>query len=284
MLSNVWRNCHASVCKLSFINERGLSIDSLTGFKVNNTLITSEYAFYIPKAEVVNIRFVSQDANSESVSISINYKEFITDLKVGYANNNADYAIFKLDFPELSGIPGLNLCLENNFEIGTSVAMLGYASDCNNLSLKSATISSFTKNSKGINYMVLDGVSLIGNSGSPVIDPETMQVVAIVSKRSSAATKEYKKIHDTITANLSELKKIEGNVKLGAIDPIQMIIANQNQIKLLATNLYKHTANGTTQAILLDHIIGYFNEKAIVEHYFIENTKEIQTVDTYSES
>lgn len=284
MLSRIWELSHASVCKLSFINERGVIIDSLTGFKVNNSLITSEFAFYITKAKEVNIRFVGADANTVCASINIDYNEFITDLKIGYSNNNADYAIFKIDFPEFKAIPSLNLSLSKKFCIGKQVAILGYNCDNNNLSLKAATISSFTKNSKGINYMVIDGLSSVGNSGSPVIDIETNQVVAIISKRSSSAATEYKKIHDVIASNLNELKQIKGSMNLGGIDPIQIIIANQNQIKLLANNLYKHTASSTTHAILLDNIISYFNDKAIVEQFSIENKKELQLLDSYSES
>lgn len=284
MLTDIWKHCHASVCKLSFINERGVTIDSLTGFKVKDSLITSEFAFYIPKAKEVNIRFVGADANTVTASINIDYAEFLTDLKIGYTNNNADYAIFNLNFSEFAEIPSLSLCLNNDFSIGNRVAILGYADESCNLSLKAATISSFTKNSKGISYMILDGLSSVGNSGAPVIDPFTMQVVSIVSKRSSSASKEYRKIHDIISANLEVLRKIKANVKMGSYDPIQIIIANQNQIKSLATSLYKHTASGTTQAILLDHIITYFNEKAIVEQSFIENAKDLPILDYYSGS
>jgi hypothetical protein len=42
-----------------------MTIDSLSGFKVNNSLITSEYAFYMSNAQKVEITFVDVDANPQ---------------------------------------------------------------------------------------------------------------------------------------------------------------------------------------------------------------------------
>lgn len=275
MLTNVWKNCHASICSLNFINERGITIDSLTGFKVNNSLVTSEQAFYIPKAKKVEIRFVDEDANTETASMKIDYKEFINDLKIGFANNKADYAIFNIDFPDFQALPSLSLCEGRHFPIGQQLAILGYNGGCPNLSIKTAIISSAYSNSNGVRFLQIDGLTCYGNSGAPVIDPETMQVVAIVSRRNTPAAKSYQQLQDIISANLEELRKIEGNLKMGDLDPIQILIANQNQIKLLAGNIYKYVAMGVSQAVMLDQIITYFNEQAIENKLGIKNEVKV---------
>jgi len=101
MLTKVWKSCFASVCSLNFLNERGVLIDTLTGFKVKNSLVTSEQAFYVPKAKKVEIRFVDEDANTVTASMKIDYAEFVNDLKVGFTNNHSDYAVLALTFRTL---------------------------------------------------------------------------------------------------------------------------------------------------------------------------------------
>ena len=265
MLSKVWELCHASVCNLHFINERGMTIDSLSGFKVNNSLITSEYAFYMSNAQKVEITFVDVDANTPTATMRIGYQEFVDDLRIGCTNNQSDYAVFNINFPDFEKIPGLTLCECRNFQIGKQVATLGFNFGESNLSIKSAIIASAFSNKNGIRHLELDGLTCFGNSGSPVIDPNSMQVIAIISRRNTPAFKSYMELNRCITSNIEELRKLEGKLKIDTIDPIQVLIANQNQIRLLASNLYKYTATGSTQAIMLDRILSYFNEQAINE-------------------
>ncbi len=273
MLSQVWKSCHSSVCSLNFQNERGVSIDTLSGFKVNQSLVTTDFAFYIPKAKKVEISFVDEDANTVVASMRIPYHEFINELKIGVFDNQTGYSIFKLDFPDFREIPGLKLSERRNFQIGSEVAMLAYSSNCPNLSLRSGIISSFFTNSIGNRFFQFDGLSCLGNSGGPIIDPENMQVIGIVSRRNTPASHSYKQLVDIISTNIDELSKIQGVVKYGNVDPIQVLIANQNQVKQLAHNLYRYTALGTTHVVMLDQILSYFNESATLE-YSYERVKQ----------
>lgn len=266
MLSQVWKSCHSSVCSLNFQNERGVSIDTLSGFKVNQSLVTTDYAFYIPKAKSVEISFVDDDANTVVASMKIPYQEFINDLRIGVFDDQTGYSIFKLDFPNFREIPGLKLSERRKFQIGNEVAMLAFSSSCPNLSLRSGIISSFFKSQNGNRFFQFDGLSCLGNSGGPIIDPENMQVIGIVSRRNTPAAHSYKLLVDVISANIEELSKIQWVVKYGNVDPIQVLIANQNQVKQLANNLYRYTALGTTHVVMLDQIVSYFNEDAAIEY------------------
>jgi len=264
MLSQVWKSCHGAVCSLNFQNERGVSIDTLSGFKVNESLVTTDFAFYIPKAKKVEISFVD-DTNNVVASMKIPYKEFINDLRIGVFDNHTGYSIFNLDFPDFKEIPSLKLSERRKFPIGQQVALLAFSLGYSNLSLRSGIISSFFSNHEGIRFFQYDGISCLGNSGGPIIDPETMQVIGIVSRRNTPVSRSYKQIVDIITANIDELRKIQGVVKYGDVDPIQVLIANQNQIKQLANNIYRYSAFGTTPVVMLDQILSYFNQNAIVE-------------------
>jgi hypothetical protein len=265
MLSQVWKSCHGSVCSLNFQNERGISIDTLSGFKVNESLVTTDFAFYIPKAKKVEISFVGDDANSVVASMKIPYKEFINDLRIGVFDDHTGYSIFNLDFPDFKEIPSLKLSERRKFPIGQQVALLAFSLGYSNLSLRSGIISSFFTNHDGIRYFQYDGISCLGNSGGPIINPETMQVIGIVSRRNAPVSRSYKQLVDIITANIDELGKIQGVVRYGDVDPIQVLIANQSQIKQLANNIYRYSAFGTTPVVMLDQILSYFNQNAVIE-------------------
>jgi hypothetical protein len=260
MLSNVWTSCHASVCQLNFLNERGVCIDSLTGFKVKNFLVTTQHAFCIEKAHKVQITFVEADANTVAASMKIPYAELIKEHRIGVLDNNGHYAIFNIDLPEFEKIPSLTLSEQRNYTIGSTVAALGFNFGYSNLAIKSGLISSVFANADGNRFIQFDGQVSYGNSGSPLIDPSTMQVVGIVSRRNTPASNAYHQLKEIIATNLGELKKVETIVRFGDIDPIQVLVANQNQLKLLANIIYKYSSTSVSQAVTLDGIVSFFNE------------------------
>ncbi len=260
MYSHVWNTCHASVCHLSFLNDRGVSIDCLTGFKVGKTLVTSQQAFYVEKAQKVEITFVGNDANTVTANIRIPYREFVNEHRIGFVNSNGHYALFNIDLPEFDSIPSLKMSERLNFSIGSHVAVLSFSNGCSNQSLSTGIISSQYTNSEGIQFLQFDCQTTYGNSGAPLIDPQTLEVIGIVSRRTTPAAKAYRQLLDIIGTNIDELKCVGNVIKLGNVDPIQVLIANQNQLKHLANNIYKNSVTSTSQAVTLHRIISYFSD------------------------
>ena len=64
------------------------------------------------------------------------------------------------------------------------------------------------------------------------------------------------------------------------IDPIQVLIANQNQLKLLVNSIYKYVPMGASQAIMLDQIITYFNEKTIEDQVSTRVIEKVGVIST----
>lgn len=262
MYSNVWKSCHASVCQLNFLNERGVTIDSLTGFKVKNFLVSSQHTFCVEKAHKVEIVFVDADANTVTASMKIPYSEFTKELRIGSSNNCGHYAVFNIDLPDFERIPGLTLSEQRNFVIGSSVASLSFTYGYSNLALKTGVLSS-VYSKEGIRFIQYDGQVSYGNSGAPLIDPNTLEVIGIVTRRNTPAAKAYNQLMEITSTNLTELRRVESSVKFGDIDPIQVLIANQNQLKHLANIIYKHSSNSISHAVMLDSILSFFNHNAV---------------------
>ena len=259
MYSKVWNSCHASICQLVFLNERGVTVDSLTGFKVNNHLITSQHASKISKAYKVDITFVGPDANTVTATTRIPYQEFLHNHRIGVADETGHYAVFEIDLPEFEMIPSLKLSEQRNLVIGSPLVSLSFICGYSNLALKTGIISSYFTNNEGLRFIQFDGSIGCGNSGAPLIDPETMEVVGIVSRRDTPAAKAHIQLMDILSSNLVELRKVESSVKFGDIDPIQVLIANQNQLKQLAKIIYKHSSHSVSFATTLDKVLSFFN-------------------------
>jgi hypothetical protein len=275
MYSQVWKSCFASVCQLNFLNERGVIVDSLTGFKVKNFLVTSQHAFCIDKAHKVEVTFVDVDANTPTASLRIPYAEFTKELRIGVLQNSGHYAVFNIDLPDFENIPSLKLCEQRNFSIGSQVAALTFTNGYSNLSLKTGIVSSVFANAQGVRFIQFDGQISYGNSGAPLINPITNEVIGIVSRRNTPAAKAYHQLMEIISTNLVELKKVESSIKFGDIDPIQVLIANQNQLKLLSNIIYKHSSQGVSQAVMLDSIISFFNHDAIIQKEASNSEEEL---------
>ncbi|MFP4556302.1 MAG: serine protease [Bacteroidales bacterium] len=258
MFTKVWKSVYASVCQLKFINERGVTIDSLTGFKVNKHLVTSQHAFCIKKAHKVEITFVDADANTVTASTKIPYVEFINQHRIGVAEDAGHHAIFDIDLQEFEKIPSLKLSESHSYNIGSQVAFLSYSCGYSNLAIKTGIISSVYSNADGLRFIQFDGPVGCGNSGAPLIDPQTNEVLGIVTRRNTPAAKVHEQLMQIVSDNLVELKKVESSVKFGDIDPIQVLIANQNQLKHLAKIIYRHSTHSVSHAVTLDRIVSFF--------------------------
>lgn len=263
MFKHIWNSCHASVCHLNFLNERGVSVDCLTGFKVNKSLVTSQQAFYVEKAHKVEITFVGKDANTITASMRIPYTEFINEHRIGFVNSNGHYAIFNIDLPEFEDIPSLKLSERMNFAIGSQVAVIAFINGYSNLGLSTGIVSSMYTNPEGVRFVQFDCQTGYGNSGAPLIDPETMEVIGIVSRRSTPAAKAYRQLLDIVGTNIDQLRQVGSVIKFGDVDPIQVLVANQNQLKHLANNIYKNSVTSSSQAVTLDRVISFFSENAV---------------------
>ena len=140
--------------------------------------------------------------------------------------------------------------------------MIGYQVDQDNLSLKSGIISSFFKSKDDKRSIQFDAVIKHSNSGSPLIDVESGKVIGVVGHRLAAISKSYEDFKRIINENLRLLKKSEGMMNILEIDPIQVLIANQNQLKQVSKDFYRSASM----------LFGYANEISSLGNY-IEDIK-----------
>ncbi len=261
MYKNVWNKCQSSVCLLNFYSSLDIKLLTMTGFKVKeHFLLTDENIFKINKAVKVRIVFVKPDGHSESKSVEISMEELKLRMIKGIDKKETGFVAIRIDFEEFEEIPSLKLSEIENVSIGQNIAVLGYQLDHNNLSIKTGIISSTLIHENGLKYLQVESNLNQGNSGSPVINSETGEIIGIIGQNLASIAQSHKRMKQIINNNLAILKKSQGKFNVEEIDPIQVLIANQNQIKFITNEIYKNATMSMGYAINTSYVHAFFEE------------------------
>ena len=274
MYRKLWSKCQGGVCAINFYTSKGIRFDSISGFKYGHYLITDDMVYKIDRASEVQLAFMEEDGVTAKVSVKITLKDFKSRIVQGVRESIPGFALIDIDFPQFDSIPSLKLSSKKNTSIGASIAIIGHQKEHNNLALKTGTISSYSKQN-GTKYIQFDAAVDKGNSGCPLIDAESGEVIGIVGHRLANIIESHKKLMLIISNNLAMLKEAEGKIQLHDIDPIQVLIANQNQIKHLAQEMFKTSSFMYGFALNIEQVAEYFD---IVE---LEKEKSVEFINVY---
>ena len=274
MYRKVWNRCQGAICAINFYTAKGIRYDSVTGFKYGHFIVTDDMVYKIDRAHEVQIAFMGEDGVTIKASVKITEKDFKSRIVRGIKENIPGFALIDVDFPQFDGIPSLKLSSRESTPVATPIAVIGHQMEYNNIAIKTGIVSSYSKQN-GTKYIQFDAAIDRGNSGSPLIDVETGDVVGIVGHRLASVVEGHKKMMQIINNNLTMLKNAEGRVQLQDIDPIQVLIANQNQIKYIAKEFYK------TASIMF----GFALDINLVSEYFdlteLEKDRNVELVTVY---
>lgn len=260
MYRKVWNNCQHSVCQISFYTSAGIKVLSMTGFKANeHFLITDDYLYKVKNASKVMLRFVESDGYTERASIKLPMKDFRRRIFGNYEGANLPFAVINIDFEEFSKIPSLQFNIGKKVSIGQPIAVIGYQLEKDNLSIKTGIVSSMLE-TDGFKHYQVDSSLKQGNSGSPLIDAETNEVIGIIGHKLATITQSHKRMKQIINNNLAILKKSQGKFNVEEIDPIQVLIANQNQIKHITNEIYKTATMSSGYALDISYVQDLFEE------------------------
>ena len=238
MYRTVWENCKASVCAIDFLSKAGTKITTCTGFKVTGYLVTDDVIDKFAKTAEVVLRF-TEDGLSQTLILRMSFKDFLDRKVKTNGRLNPGFVLFDLDLKEFKDIPALKCSKKVNHRIGQPIAVLGYQLEQENLAIKSGIISSLIKSTNGFNTIQVDCTIKQGNAGSPLIDAESLEVIGVIGHRLASLARSYKELMRIMNTNLKVLKEAEGKINMEDIDPIQVLIVNQNQIKHMATEFFK---------------------------------------------
>lgn len=260
MYRKIWKECHSSVCSIHFLSKAGTRIITFTGFRIRDYLITDDIIDKFTQPAKVYIRFTKADGQSEKAGKTLTYSAFKERIFHPGGKNIPGYVIIRMDDKEFKNIPSLKCSRKVDYDIGHPIAVLGYQLDQDNLTLKNGIISSFFTHQNGINYIQVDASIKQGNAGSPLIETENMEVIGVIGHQLASIARSYLRMMKIFNRNLDILKEVQGKYNFNEIDPVQVLIVNQNQIKHIATELFKTANMRVGFAVELCNLIDYCPE------------------------
>ena len=253
MFIEIWKNAHASVCSIGFLNQNNERIGSGTGFKIGNFIVTNNHVFAIQGAISVEIHFVKADGFTIQATKRFTEAEFKSKLIDALPETSWDFAILSLDDIEFNKIPSLKFAKCERFPIGSAIAVLGYQFDQANLSINQGLISSYYSKAS-VNYIQVDASVNSGNSGGPLIHAESGLVIGIITRKHTGLTEAFDKLMESYDHNIVYMQPYLGSMRIGGLDHIEVLIAGQNQMKIVANEISRSANVGIGLAYELDKI------------------------------
>jgi len=250
MYKDLWINTYQSIGLIQhFKGEERVASGS--GFIINGYLVTNHHVYLVPPSDRIIIEF----SGEETVRIELSKAEFNQAFKEGSSENNWDYAIF--DLPQLKKIPSLKFCdPDREISIGMQVALLGYAFGSCNLSIHPGVVSSrFKKNE--VEYIQVDASINRGNSGGPLLDPETGDVVGIVTRSATGLTEMFDDVIKSFDGNIDALEavgKSGTSITFGNVNPLEALSMSQKQMKEISMAIKRSANVGFGFAFTLDEV------------------------------
>jgi S1-C subfamily serine protease len=182
-----------------------------------------------------------------------------------YDQEITGFAVISLADLTFDVIPSLQLAINRHVYMGQAVALVGYQYDNPCLTIKSGILSTFIHRNNA-RYLQFDGSIIWGNSGSPVIDIETNEVLGIIGYKLDRKNKAYEQMIEISNSNIKSLEKAQGEFDVAGVDPIQVLIAWQKQILQLAGEVYKASGSGIGIAIDMKTIKHLLKSSGIEMH------------------
>ena len=262
MLQETWKRNFQSVCSIRFFDSHEFEISLFTGFKAGNYIFTHDGVNRIKKAVTVEISFIKSEDKLKKISECLSIDDFSNRLITSGDGDFFDFSVISIEGLDLDRVPSLTISLENKSYFGSSVAVIGFQFDHPGLAVKKGIISS-NKIIHNQRYLLFDGILSHGNSGSPLIHIEKNEVIGIIGHKLSTIDNNYQQMIGIINANIKMLKEATGKMEISGVDPVQVMVASQHQIKQLANDLYKTSYIGNGYALNSYHMLQLLESKGM---------------------
>ena len=238
--SELWQRAHGAVCSITHQNGT-VPIGQGTGFLVGNWIITNNHVIHGAGATHVKVQFVAEDGHSVTSGKLFTLATFQSLLVDGEPESSWDFALLNGDHAEFTNQPRLDLSSAPAPLIGAPISFLGFHFEDQNLSIGAGILASrYTR--AAVAYLQLDASVNHGNSGGPVLDPNTGRVFGIVTRKATGLTKQFDELLASFDHNVAALSQAKAIMSIGGIDPIDGFRISQVQLKGVSVEL-RRSAN-----------------------------------------
>jgi S1-C subfamily serine protease len=223
-----------------------------SAFLTNNLIVTNNHVFAAHrKVARVGIR---RDDMPPQQWVTLSSEQFAGRLVTGSTEQSYDYAVLRL--PELVNPDDYQFSLERPGarRIGDKIALLGFPLEHDNLTCHEGIISSFYQS--GIADVIqLDASVNAGNSGGPLVDPETAAVIGIVTRKATGLTSLFGHLRQSLESNIAMVGNVSGGIRVGGLDIVDAVQISQRQILLTLNEIERQSNVGIGYAFSAHHLL-----------------------------
>jgi S1-C subfamily serine protease len=252
-IKEIWKKINPSVCQIIH-RQNGRVVSVGTGFKSENYIITNNHVYNPTNSDEITIQFKKSDGKGVSLEKKYTSEDFISILKDGMHKDSWDFAI--LEDSHFFTIPNLKISDEKKeIEIGQKCAFLGFPFSSNYLTIHEAIVSArYTNQKNNVKYIQLDASVNGGNSGGPLIEIETQEVIGIITLKKTGFSERFRDLNESFKSNIQLFEKNPGGVSISGIDPIEAFKIIQNQLTILGQEMERSSNVGIGFAFELDEV------------------------------
>lgn len=213
-------------------------VASGSGFMTQGLLITNHHVFLGPRNSTVVLAWQPDQDPSSRLEVKMDYPHFAASLVTGSDQDNFDFAVLRIPELQQQGLYQFDLASPDNKRVGEQVVVLGFPFDHRNLVCHLGTISSFFS-SGPVRIIQIDASVNQSNSGGPLLDGASGQVIGIVTRKGTGLSSLFDQLQAVFDTNIAALNAARGMMSMSGVDPVAAIIAGQHQMKVLASEIQR---------------------------------------------
>jgi len=253
-LADTVATVRSGLFQIAFANANNEKVGGGSAFLVNDLLVTNNHVYVGHlKAHRVGIR---RDDMPLGKFTAFSPQDFVSRLVTGSTEQCYDYAVLKVPEIVRAADHRFTLQIPGTRRIGDPIALLGFPLEHDNLTCHQGIISSFYRS--GIAEVIqVDASVNAGNSGGPLIDPETGVAIGIVTRKATGLSGLFDELRDSIQKSIAVAQAARAGVQMsiGGVDPVQSIIASQNQMMATLSEIERQANVGIGYAFSVEHIL-----------------------------
>lgn len=233
---DIFRLFAPSVANLIFERD-SVRVSSGSGFIVSNKLVTADHVMI--RAHDVSLRVVFEKAVAPQES---EWRYDASAMPCCAQSRQRYHDFTALAVPEDFALPQGFEWADGFPEPGEAVCTLGYPFDHPNLTVHQGHISSVFQS--GVATMLKLDMSInASNSGGPLVRLADGKVLGVITRKTTELTKAFDELQKAMDENIQMLSGPQsGTITHNGINPLQLTLAIQNQMRHVATEI-KRSAN-----------------------------------------
>ena len=244
----------SSIVHIVYVKDKK-KVGSGTGFLLDGYLVTNNHVIQTPIDTHFLLRFYDSNPSNLSDGLLFKNSDFMSFLKTGSEENAYDFAVFEVPKLKEKQINHLTLGDPNKMRQGDEIVFFGYPLEHNNLVVHKGIISSLFKSGSVDTEMIqIDASVNQSNSGGPLLDPSTGEVIGIISRKDTGLSRMFTELNDAFDKNIKVMEAAKETVSFSGLDPVEALTAGQNQMKALCKEIERSANVGIGYAISINHI------------------------------